>query len=424
MRKPDKTKTAGTFKTTRSAKPANPSKRAKAVKPVKKVESVLHPDARKICPAAGLCGACAYLGVPYEQQLKRKTEAVHKLLGSYGKVLPCEGCEQPFAYRNKTHAVLGINKDGGIISGTYQAGSHILVPVDFCSIENQDANRIIADIRILLASFKMKIYDEDTGRGLFRHILIRTAHVTGQIMVVLVLSSQILPSKNNFVKALLKLHPEIATIVLNVNDADTSMILGEKEIVLYGKGYIEDILGGIRFRISSRSFYQVNSLQAEKLYQKALELAGLSGKERVIDAYCGIGTISLLAAGRAREVYGVESNPDAIRDAIRNAKANGIKNARFFRADAGDFMEQLASEGEEADVVITDPPRSGCSDRFLKSLARLRPTKVIYISCNPQTQARDLKYLTSQGYRVNTIHPFDMFPQTEEIETVVCLLSN
>ena len=386
-----------------------------------KTKKSLNPEAVKICPAAGKCGACAFLGISYEEQLKRKTDTVRGLLGSYGKVSFCEGCGQPFAYRNKTHAVLGKKKDGSIISGTYQAGSHILVPVDFCRIENQDADRIIADMKKLLTSFKMKIYDEDTGKGLFRHILIRTAHATGQIMVVLVLSSPILPSKNNFMKALLKLHPEINTIVLNINNAHTSMVLGEKEIVLYGKGYIEDILGGVRFRISSRSFYQVNSPQAEKLYEKALELAGLTGRERVIDAYCGIGTISLLAAGKAGEVFGVEVNPDAVRDAIRNAKANGIKNARFFLEDAGEFMEQLAAEGEEADVVITDPPRSGCSEQFLKSLVRLRPAKVIYISCNPQTQARDLKYLTSQGYRAETICPYDKFPQTEDIETVVLL---
>ena len=308
-----------------------------------------------------------------------------------------------------------------MISGIYQEGTHFIVPVDECLIEDQRADAIIRDIRGLLKSFKIKTYNEDTGYGLFRHVLIRTGYHSGQIMVVLVLGSPILPSKNNFVKALRKLHPEITTIVLNVNGQKTSMILGEKETVLYGKGYIEDELCGKTFRISSKSFYQVNPVQTEKLYSKAIELAGLTGKERVIDAYCGIGTIGLIASDKAKEVISVELNSDAVRDAIANAKRNGIKNVRFYNNDAGVFMRQMADAGESADVVFMDPPRSGSDEKFLSSVLTLHPKKIVYVSCDPTTLARDLKYLTKHGYKARRAIPVDMFPATEHCENCVLL---
>ena len=230
-------------------------------------------------------------------------------------------------------------------------------------------------------------------------MLIRRGFSTGEIMVVLVLGSPVMPSKNNFVKALRKLHPEITTVVLNVNDKRTSMVLGDRETTIYGKGYIEDVLCGLRFRISSKSFYQINPVQTEKLYGKAMELAGLSGTERVIDAYCGIGTIGMVAAKFAKEVIGVELNPDAVRDAVKNAKHNQMKNIRFYQDDAGRFMEKMAAKGEKADVVFMDPPRSGSTEQFMKSAVTLAPQKIVYISCDPQTQARDLKYLTKHGYK-------------------------
>ena len=308
-----------------------------------------------------------------------------------------------------------------MISGIYQEGTHFIVPVDECLIEDQRADAIIRDIRGLLKSFKIKTYNEDTGYGLFRHVLIRTGYHSGQIMVVLVLGSPILPSKNNFVKALRKLHPEITTIVLNVNGQKTSMILGEKETVLYGKGYIEDELCGKTFRISSKSFYQVNPVQTEKLYGKAIELAGLTGKERVIDAYCGIGTIGLIASDKAKEVISVELNSDAVRDAIANAKRNGIKNVRFYNNDAGVFMRQMADAGESADVVFMDPPRSGSDEKFLSSVLTLHPKKIVYVSCDPTTLARDLKYLAKHGYKARCAIPVDMFPATEHCENCVLL---
>ena len=273
-----------------------------------------------------------------------------------------------------------------------------------------------------MKSFKIKTYDEDTGYGLFRHVLIRRGFKSGEIMVVLVLGSPIFPSSNNFVKALRKEHPEITTVVLNINDRKTSMILGEREKVLYGKGFIRDELCGCTFRISPKSFYQVNPVQTEILYQKAIEFAHLTGKESVIDAYCGIGTIGLIASGHAKEVVGVELNKDAVKDAILNAKENQIRNVRFFQGDAGEFMETMAAEGNSMDVLFMDPPRAGSDEKFMASAVKMGPEKIVYISCNPETLARDLKYLTKKGYQVKKIQPVEMFAFTEHVETV-CLLS-
>lgn len=235
----------------------------------------------KICPVAKKCGGCTYQGVPYREQLKKKQKQVEKLLGEFGPVEPILGMEQPFYYRNKVHAVFDRKRDGTIVSGIYQEGSHRVVPVESCQIEDQLADGIIGTIRGLLKSFRIAVYREDTGFGLFRHVLIRRGFTSGQVMVVLVLASPVMPSKNNFVKALRKEHPEITTVVLNVNDRNTSMVLGERNITIYGPGYIEDTLCGCRFRISPSSFYQVNPVQTEVLYQKAMEFAGLTGKERV-----------------------------------------------------------------------------------------------------------------------------------------------
>lgn len=374
------------------------------------------------CPVQKRCGGCQLLHLSYAQQLALKQRQAEKLLRPFGRVYRITGMEEPFRYRNKVHATFAHRRDGSVISGIYEEGTHKVVPVDECLLENEKADAVIRTIRGLLKSFRIRTYDEDSGYGLLRHVLIRTAHQTGQVMVVLVLASPILPSKNNFVRALRAAHPEITTIVLNVNDRKTSMVLGDKETVLYGDGYIEDILCGCRFRISSKSFYQVNSVQTELLYAKAIELAGLTGKERVIDAYCGIGTIGIIAAKAAGEVIGIELNHDAVRDAVRNAKMNGVKNIRFYENDAGKFMAEMAQQGARADVVFMDPPRAGSDEAFLSSVVKLAPKRIIYISCNPTTQARDLTYLTKQGYRAEGVWPYDMFPVTDNIETI-CLLS-
>lgn len=374
-----------------------------------------------VCPVSESCGGCRWIDKEYKVQLKEKEKWIGELLSPFCKTDGIIGMENPTHYRNKVHAVFGEDRKHNIISGIYEEGTHKIVPVDSCLIENEKADEIIVSIRELLRSFKIRPYNEDTGYGLLRHVLIRTGHATGQIMVVLVLSSPIMPSKNNFVKALLKLHPQITTIVVNVNNRDTSMILGEKEQVIYGKGYIEDVLCGKTFRISPKSFYQVNPVQTQKLYEKAMEFAGLQGKETVVDAYCGTGTIGLIASDKAKKVIGVELNADAVRDARENAKRNQVTNIQFYQNDAGKFLIGMAEQNAKVDVVLMDPPRSGSDEAFLSSVVKIKPEKVVYISCNPETLARDLGYFQKHGYHAKEAWAVDMFPWTSSIESVVLL---
>lgn len=436
------------------AKASNAEKAIKATRPdnaEKPIKSAERADA--VCPYAKKCGGCDYQGMPYEKQLKEKQAYVQKQVGNFCKVLPILGMDEPYHYRNKVHAVFDIEKKrgsrpgargngkaangkqgngkngrlaakpapGGIISGVYKAGTHEVINIDACQIEDELSSAIIRDIRGLLHSFKIKTYDEDTGYGLLRHVLVRRGFHSGEVMVVLVLGSPVLPSKNHFVKALRELHPEISTVIVNVNDKRTSMVLGDKESVIYGKGYIEDTLCGCTFRISPKSFYQVNPVQTELLYGKAIAYAALTGNETVVDAYCGTGTIGIIAAKSAKKVIGVELNRDAVRDAIGNAKGNGVKNIRFYQADAGEFMVAMAEQGEKMDVVFMDPPRAGSDEAFLQSVIKLAPKKVVYISCNPETLARDLGYLTKKKYKVTKICPVDMFPFTDHCEVITCL---
>lgn len=402
-------------------------KAAKFGKPVLKQQSGQNVEKGKknakksMCPVMRQCGGCQMLDMPYAEQLKTKRKRLETLLKGICPVKDMIGMEDPFYYRNKVHAVFDRDRRGNIISGIYQENTHNVVPVEKCMIEDQKADEIIGTIRGMLKSFKIRTFDEDTGYGLLRHVLIRRGFESGEIMVVLVTASPVFPSKNNFVKALREKHPEITTIVQNINGRGTSMVLGEKEHVLYGKGYIVDTLCGCSFRISSRSFYQVNPAQTEKLYTKALELAGLTGKETVVDAYCGIGTIGIIASKKAGNVIGVELNQDAVRDAINNAKMNQISNIRFFCNDAGRFLVNMAEAGEKADVVIMDPPRSGSTEEFMDSIAKMGAKKVVYVSCNPETLARDLAYMKKLGYKAKEAVGFDMFPATEHVETVVLL---
>lgn len=378
-------------------------------------------EKKKICSVAKKCGGCQYQGVAYQEQLKKKQKMEEDLFKKFCKVEPIIGMKNPCHYRNKVQSVFGRDRKGNIISGTYEANSHRIVPVEECMIEDVKAQEIIRTVRKLLPSFKIKTYNEDNGYGLLRHVMVRRGFKSGEIMVILVLGSPILPSKNNFVKALRKEHPEISTVVLNVNDKKTSMVLGDREINLYGKGFIRDELCGCTFRISPKSFYQVNSVQTEILYQTAIDYAELTGKETVIDAYCGIGTISLIAAKHAKKVIGVELNGDAVKDAKINAKENNISNAEFYKGDAGDFMVKMAENGQKADVVFMDPPRSGSDEKFMSSVVKLNPKRVVYVSCGPDTLERDLKYLKKHGYEAKKIQPVDMFPFTEHCETVVKL---
>lgn len=374
-----------------------------------------------VCPYAKKCGGCDYQGIPYAKQLEIKYENTKKLLKPFVTPAPIVGMETPFYYRHKVHAVFDCVGRGQVVAGVYRKNSHDVVDIESCQIEVPEADAIIREIKGLLKSFRIKTYDEDTGYGLLRHVLVRKGYHTGEIMVVLVLASPILPSKNNFVKALREKHPDISTVVINVNDKRTSMVLGERNITIYGKGFIEDRLCGCTFRISPNSFYQVNPKQTEKLYEKAIEFAKLTGKEKVIDAYCGTGTIGIIASKSAKEVYGVELNKEAMRDAVTNAKRNECKNIRFVNEDAGKYMVSLAEKNEKVDVVIMDPPRSGSDEAFLSSIVKLAPKRVVYVSCNPQTLARDLKYLTQKGYHTTEAALYDMFPQTTHCEVCVKL---
>lgn len=373
------------------------------------------------CPLYKKCGGCQLQNMTYEEQLSFKMAKTIKHLGRFGHVEEILGMEKPFHYRNKVQAAFGY-RNGKIISGVYQASSHNIVPVEKCMLEDQRADEIIKDIRLMLPSFKLTSYNEDTGKGFLRHVLVKRAFATNEIMVVLVTGTAIFPKKEEFVKKLLSLHKDITTLIWNINSSKTSLVLGEKETVLYGKGYITDILCTKKFRISAKSFYQINPLQTEILYGKAMELAGLSGKERVIDAYCGIGTIGLVASDKAREVIGVELNAQAVKDAKSNARLNERENISFFCDDAGDFMVAMAKENEKADVLFMDPPRAGSDIKFLKSTLTLSPKRIVYISCNVETQARDLAFLCKNGYKVEKIQPVDMFPHTSHVECV-CLLT-
>ncbi len=379
---------------------------------------------RKSCPWLKKCGACRTIGSKYGDTLRAKEKYVRNLLRPYVQLTDIVGMEDPYCYRNKVHRVISYEREGRKerrVSGIYAEGTHKLVPVRDCLIEDRDASRIISGINEIAASFKITAYSEDTGAGLLRHILVRYARATGEIMAVLVLTSPVLPGKKNFARVVRERFPEITTLILNVNSRETSLILGERSSVIYGKGYIEDVLCGMRFRISPGSFYQINPVQTEKLYTQAVEWANLTGRETVIDAYCGIGTIGLTASKRAKQVIGIEVNRAAALDAGRNAKLNQAGNCLFLEGDAGEYLLKMAAERRKADVVFMDPPRSGSTEAFMEAAAAVSPGRIIYISCNPETLARDLKWLTSHGYRAKEARAYDMFPWTDSVESIVLL---
>lgn len=372
------------------------------------------------CPYSRKCGGCQLQNLEYPDQLRWKQRLMERLIGRFCSVAPILGMDEPYHYRCKVQAAFGVVR-GKFVCGIYQSSTHHIIPVEHCRIEDENAGRIIADILALLPKFHIVPYNEDTQRGVLRHVLVRRGYATGQYLVALVTGTPVLPAKNNFIRALLKLHPEITTVVLNVNRKRTSMVLGDEEQTLYGPGTIEDELCGLRFRISASSFYQVNPVQTECLYRAAIEMAQLTGTETVLDAYCGVGTIGLAASAKAGKVIGVELNPAAARDAAENARRNGVKNARFYAGDAGEFLRETAEAGEKIDVVLMDPPRAGSSREFLAAVCQAAPSRVVYISCNPETQARDLAYLTSHGYRAERAQPVDMFPWTHHCENIVSL---
>lgn len=372
------------------------------------------------CPVYKKCGGCQLQNLTYDMQLKHKQVKCIKLLGRAGHVDEIIGMDYPYHYRCKVQAAFSTIR-GNVVSGVYQSSTHKIVPVDECMIEDKAASEIISTLRKLIKSFKIKTYNMENGTGFIRHILIRRGFYTGQIMVVLVTADEAFPSVKSFVNALVGRHPEITTVVQNVSKKSVNLVLGEKNIVLYGDGYIEDSINGCYFRISPASFYQVNPQMTTLLYGKTIEFMGLTGKETVIDAYCGTGTIGLLAAKNAGKVIGVELNRDAVHDAKQNAVRNDIDNIEFYAADAGEFMVKMADAGKSVDVVIMDPPRAGADIKFMSSVVKLAPKRIVYVSCNPETLSHNLTYFGQKGYVVKKIQPYDMFPHTNHVECVIKL---
>ena len=372
----------------------------------------------KICTS---CGGCQYQQLDYKAQLKYKTKRVKEALTRIAhidcNVLPCIGAEHPYNYRNKIQVPFVKDKKGVVKIGFYKENSHIIMPIKECAIEDKRATPILWDIKLLLEEMNIPTYNEDNGKGILRYVLIRTSYHYEELMVVLVTTQMNFPGQRNFINELVFRHPEITTIVENVNSRHTNVILGNQEKVLYGPGHIKDDILSLTFEISASSFFQINPEQVEKLYTHALNLIDFNKKEVVLDAYSGVGTIGLIAARNAKKVISVEINKSAHKNAIENAKRNNIENIEFYCADAGEFISQYDGD---IDILIMDPPRSGSDEKFLSTVINKKIKKIIYISCDPETLARDIKHLSST-YKVDYVQPVDMFSMTAHVETVACL---
>ena len=379
-----------------------------------------------LCPVARQCGGCQIQAMSYEAQLAFKTRKVESNLKRIGKFeeIPMEsiiGMEDPFHYRNKAQFPFGKNRDGKIITGFYAGRTHSIIENTSCHLGKEVNEEILEKILAWMNAFHVEPYNEATGKGLMRHSLIRCGFRTGEIMVCLVINGRKIPGEEALVDSL-KIIPGMTSISLNVNKEKTNVILGREVINLWGRPYIEDYIGEVKYQISPLSFFQVNPVQTERLYGKALEYAGLTGEETVWDLYCGIGTISLFLAQKARKVYGVEIIPDAIEDARRNASLNGFTNTEFYVGKAEEVLpEKYEKEGVRADVIVVDPPRKGCDETLLSTMVKMQPERIVYVSCDSATLARDLRYLCDNGYELKRVCPADMFPQTVHVETVVLL---
>lgn len=391
------------------------------VKLVKPSEKRVEP----FCPVYDKCGGCSVQHMSYEEQLGFKTDTVRQSLKRIGglenvQVHDAIGMENPFHYRNKVQYPVGtLGTD--IKIGFYEKASHNIIDSDVCDIQPQESNAIRDIVRDFFKTKGISIYDEKTGKGFLRHVMVRKGFKTNEIMVVLVVNGKKMPKSDELVKLLCGKYENIKSIVVNVNTKNTNIILGDKNTCIYGQEYISDYIGKYKFNISPLSFFQVNPTQTEVLYGKALEYAELTGNETVFDLYCGIGTISLFLSEKAKKVIGVEIVPDAIADAKKNAKLNGIENAEFLVGEAEKVIPQLYDEGIRADVVVVDPPRKGCEEVLLRTLVDMQPQRIVYVSCNPSTLARDLKFLCENGFEVKEVQPVDMFPWTGHVETVVLL---
>ncbi len=385
---------------------------------VKKLYTLSKDRIQPKCKICTSCGGCQYQQIRYEKQLEFKTnrvkEAMKRIAHIDAKVNDCIGAKNPYHYRNKIQMPYAKDRKGNIVYGFYKQNTHEIIPTKECMIEDKRAASILWDVKDLLKEYKIPIYNEDSGKGILRYVLIRTSYHYDELMVVLITSILNFPGQRNFVDALLKKHPEITTIVENVNNRHTNVILGNKEKVLYGPGFIKDSILGLTFEISPSSFYQVNPEQVEVLYKTALDLIDINKQQVVLDAYSGVGTIGLIASKNAKKVISVEIVKDAHKNAIENAKRNNINNIEFHCGDAGEF---ISSYDGDLDIVIMDPPRKGSDEKFLSTLINKRVKQIIYVSCDPETMARDIGYLSSH-YKVTYLQPVDNFPMTAHVETI------
>lgn len=373
------------------------------------------------CPVSTSCGGCTFQNATYKYELAYKKNKIEEDLKRIGhienvKVNDVIGMENPEHYRNKIQVPFGQDR-GRVIYGFYKTNTHKIIPIKECNIEDKNAGEILKNISMLMEQMKIMPYNEDTRQGIIRHVLIRTSKSTGEIMVVLVCNAETFSGRNNFVSELVKRCPNISTVICNVNKRDTNVILGESEKVLYGKGFIQDSILGLKFHISSKSFYQVNPIQVETLYSKAIELSELNNSDIILDAYAGVATIGLLVAPHVKHVDSVEVVKSAVINGRNNAKLNNISNISIIEADCTEFINK---ELPKYDVVIMDPPRKGSTPEFLSAILKIKPSRLIYISCDPSTLSRDLSTLVKE-YEIKTVQPVDMFPRSFHVETIVSL---
>lgn len=378
-----------------------------------------------VCPVYADCGGCQLQHLSYAGQLRMKQQQVKDALTRIGhldtEVLPVIGCNNSWNYRNKMQFPAASGAEGKISIGCYAAATHSVIDTGSCMIQKEANNEVLTTVRKWMQRYGISAYDEKTGKGLIRHVMSRVGVHSGEVMAVLITSAYDIPHKKELVEWLTKYVPNLVSVVQNINKKPTNIVMGNKTRVLYGQPTITDSLGALSFNISAQSFFQVNSEQAEKLYNKALEYAALSGNETVVDVYCGTGTISLYLAKHAGKVYGIEIVAPAIEDAKKNAQENNCNNAEFILGDAAEKLPQLLAEGVKPDVVVVDPPRAGCEQKVLKAIADVEPQRIVYVSCNPASLARDLAYLAERGYKAMAAQPVDMFPMTSHVETVVWL---
>ena len=376
------------------------------------------------CPQYDICGGCSLQHVDYEEQLSVKTAYVQECLSAAGLVpeafIPCIGMKDPWNYRSKIQMAIS-EKGKRILAGFYEENTRKIVNADACDIQDRQAHAIVHDCKQLFIKHNIDPYRDDKGTGLIRHVLVKTAAATGQILVVLVTATEVFPGRNNFVTDLRAAHPEITSIVQNVNPRITPVVLGDLERVIYGKGYIEDVLMGKRFRIGAKTFFQVNPKQTEVLYRKAIEFAKPKATDIVVDAYSGVGTIAIILSDLVAKVHAIEINPASVKSAMQNAWLNGVKNVEFHQGDAVHFIGAVAKEGIIPDIVVVDPPRQGLDPAFVNALIGVKPPKIVYISCDPSTLARDVKQFVANGYALRRVQPVDMFCQTAHVETVSLL---